>query len=316
MIVIRERQVRRYDGFTLVELLVVIAIIAVLIGLLLPAVQNVRAAAQRTQCGNNLKQISLACHGHHDTFGYLPAASGNNGAVQYNNAFIPLLPYLEQTAVYQTFSGGTGDPNASMVLTYGCPSDAVYPPLGQVGGNSYGLTSYRECYGDGNNNDGVFAVGSGIQFSGITDGLSNTILMGETYSGDPNWGPFLTALFQEKGQSYTANQWGFGCWTSQPVVASTMNGLTLPPSLVCTGNYPLNYRLPATTALTNNFTSDADTYITPSYRSFGSGHPGGVNMVFCDGSVHFIGNSINSTPNLLMALCTRNGGETIDESAF
>src|ERR1700759_2936984 len=89
------RQCRIKDGFTLIELLVVIAIIAVLIGLLLPAVQKVREAAQRTQCQNNLKQLGLAAHNYHDINQAFPAAQGSQSP-SYINQLLPLLPYLEQ----------------------------------------------------------------------------------------------------------------------------------------------------------------------------------------------------------------------------
>src|ERR1044071_4686863 len=99
---------RRPAGFTLIELLVVIAIIAVLIGLLLPAVQKVREAAQRTKCTNNLKQIGLAMHNYHDARGSFPSGHieliDSKGAYQYyGGVFISLLPYVEQDGLYRQY---------------------------------------------------------------------------------------------------------------------------------------------------------------------------------------------------------------------
>jgi prepilin-type N-terminal cleavage/methylation domain-containing protein len=177
----------RRRGFTLVELLVVIAIIAVLISLLLPAVQQVREAAARTQCSNNVKQICLALHSFHGVHKYLPLSSGYQGAGQWNgqytSTFAQILPFIEQSNLYNLMApNGRGEDimNQPMPPIYTCPSDPSVGPGGTYPGNSsIGLCSYAanaQALGD-QWNGGPFARIP----ANFPDGTSNTVMIAERY---------------------------------------------------------------------------------------------------------------------------------------
>jgi prepilin-type N-terminal cleavage/methylation domain-containing protein len=184
---------RSGNAFTLIELLVVIAIIAILIGMLLPAVQKVRSAAARAQSANNLKQITLACHSYHDVNTILPPSIANLGgpAAGYNSVSVHalLLPYIEQNNVVQLaqqvgmWSWTGGNTGGSVVIkTYLSPRDPSNAPQ-EFTGNAPDLWAYTN-YGW---NASVFTQ-TGVSwyphrnFLGITDGTSNTVAFGEQYA--------------------------------------------------------------------------------------------------------------------------------------
>ncbi len=199
----------RRRGFTLIELLVVIAIIAVLIALLLPAVQQAREAARRTQCKNNLKQLALAIHNYHDTYIKFPALGTRlNG--NYYSWVIATLPYIEQGNLYNAIQTQAKPPNSlpapwsvdtnnAFVRDFWkkdlealiCPSD----PAPRDRGESPSRINYKGCLGDdyrqnqwrpdeqSRYNRGIFQCERYIGFGEITDGSSNTILLGEMVGG-------------------------------------------------------------------------------------------------------------------------------------
>lgn len=188
------------SGFTLVELLVVIAIIGVLVGLLLPAVQQAREAARRMQCSNNLKQLGLAHHNYESAFNTLVARksgtspSGNLGNANRLSGFIGLLPFIEQTAMYELIQAGDptipiapGGPQAwggfgpwnNSPDAVRCPSDPNSTPGGRLNTYSFSVGDQAEGVRDNQTNRGLFAFRRGVRFRDITDGLSNTVMMSE-----------------------------------------------------------------------------------------------------------------------------------------
>jgi prepilin-type N-terminal cleavage/methylation domain-containing protein/prepilin-type processing-associated H-X9-DG protein len=319
-------------GFTLVELLVVIAIIAILIGLLLPAVQKVREAANRAKCLNNLKQLALATLMYTDTYQAFPLqGSINTSPPGSGTAFIALLPFMEQGNLYQQIYNGAVANNTYLGDTYAttspgvlsatplallaCPSDQLPSPpttYNSLAQAYYGVTSYMGNIGDYSpalQLKGIFLLDySTVTLLSISDGTSNTFLFGERYNYDSIWNAFTNAVPAANGVSFSAlfSPWGVYGHGAGPFGS---------------GDYPLNYTFSQQNPPwdpSNPFNIN----LLARSRAFGSGHIQGANFAFCDGSVHFISNSINTAATLpngetvLQALCSISGGEVVDASQY
>ena len=317
------RAKHRRTGFTLIELLVVIAIIAVLVGLLLPAIQQAREAARRTACRNHLRQFGIALHNYHDVHQTFPPGlvASPDGAFVFANANISLLPYIEQTNLQQLFNPALPwwmqSPQAGqqVVPMFLCPSNAkpsqyTVPLLQAVPspvGTTLGTIDYIYSHGAGDaecmpaNNTpiterGLFAVNEVYDVADVTDGTSNTFAMGEGAGGD-RWplgrGRGSTAAFPPGGPAQPAT----GTW----ILGSIGNNLAAAAGLTASGLWgatvePLN-KWPVTDTYVD-LTSLSDCRCSlnggpHSTANFRSDHVGGGHFLLGDGSVHFIGESID-----------------------
>jgi len=284
-------------AFTLIELLVVIAIIGVLIALLLPAVQQVRAAAMRAECLNNLKQIGLAAHQYHNTRGSFPAGMQfQNNKALFSSWLTQLLPYIEQdnlwavtrSAYQQSPSPFKNPPHvglATVIPIFVCPMDgrAERPQIAQKDQFPVAFTCYLGVEGkDVYSQDGVFFKDSNIRMGDITDGTSQTLLAGERPpSTDFQYGWWYAGI----GQKYTG---------SADMILGVQEQNIMP---ITAGSCP-----PGTyTFEPGSVSNQCDMF------HFWSLHPGGANFLFADGSVHFLSYSVAP---ILPALASRAGGET------
>jgi hypothetical protein len=291
---------------------VVIAIIAILIGLLLPAVQKVREAAARIQCQNNLKQMGLAMHNFHDVYGKFPFGR-SGGRPQSITWAVYILPFIEQGPLWNQFSTSIGFPlyypssedstatpnipvndiNRSQfqatgalsapVKIFNCPSRRNAPSISVNGGSTYdkeqGICGdYAVCYGDSSWNDGAFSVnqnyGIGVSIAQITDGLSNTLMIGDKHVRVGELGGYPNG---------TVNTNDFVIYAAKPAfsngrVAGVQNPLAL-------------------------------TIYDANNNQFGSWHTSVVEFLFCDGSVHGLSTSVSTTT--LQYLANRQDGQPI-----
>jgi prepilin-type N-terminal cleavage/methylation domain-containing protein/prepilin-type processing-associated H-X9-DG protein len=305
------RPSRRRRAFTLIELLVVIAIIAVLIALLLPAVQQAREAARRTQCRNNLKQIGIALHNYHDSnkvfpMGFSDAVWGSAetfGGWAWGAA---ILPYMDQGPLFNQFDfnatpyslGGNQALMATPLTAFSCASD-VKPPLtpnnqgnaaGGKGTKATATTSYMGCGGPFGGdpcmasgtipvpdprNIGLFAVNSSNSFRNITDGSSNVFAVGEV-----RWIP--------NGLDATGDAYGSD---HQFVFGNVTTG----------GGPNCNNNGPTTNGVHNHVRWTSQKMNGPLLgannleRAFHSAHTGGAHFLMCDGSVRFVSENIDHT---------------------
>ena len=285
-------------GFTLIELLVVIAIIAVLIGLLLPAVQKVREAAARMQCANNLHQLGLALQNYHDVYGSFPPGQVRAPYAWWtvNHGWaVFILPYLEQQSLYDAYHWDqalAAQANQGVVArplkNFCCPSTpeqdrydtthGLFPSYGGKGAcGDYAPTWYVDPALATGDTQGVLAPNCMTKLTDITDGTSNTILLTEDAGRPRQW----RASRPGDDQTIEGGPWA-GFWTGITLQGSTFDGTSRPgPCAV-------------------NCSNDHEVY---------SFHPGGANAVFADGSVRFLPEGMNN--HVLAALITRAGGEVV-----
>jgi prepilin-type N-terminal cleavage/methylation domain-containing protein/prepilin-type processing-associated H-X9-DG protein len=314
----------RRGGFTLIELLVVIAIIAILIGLLVPAVQKVREAAARTQCTNNMKQMGLALHNYHGAVKRFPPGITYTYPYYYWSWMAVMMPYYEQQNLYNKADtwariGGPSDPKyhwwpwggfwlnpmtpanpalSVMVPTLNCPADPrqnFLLPAAQAGlngdvalGGYVGVGGISADYSNYTNRNqiGILYWRSSTRIADVTDGTSNTLMVGER--------PPSTDLYY--GWWFAGAGWD-GSGVGDVILGAREYNYA--SAIGCGSNYVGLQQ--------GNMKNNCD------QAHFWSFHPGGANFLMADGSVRFLTYSVNS---VLPQLATRAGNENFDQTGL
>ncbi len=311
------------SAFTLIELLVVIAIIALLMALLLPAIQKVRAAADKMMCASNLRQLAVAAHNYHNDYNKLPPGlnlpiSTQSGAVFPTNAlytsgkignpplgpifasfFEVLMPYVEQDNLQKTLNLtqreyinclGPNSVGGQIVKIFLCPSSAMKDKVATytTGGNTYyfGMNSY----GANGGTRSWFITNmttDGVFWINSKNNLSQITVMDGTSN---------TIMFGER------HHWDPVYKAIESLGGWAWANYNAPQDYLLSTPVPVNYTIPPGTPLTFAVQD-------PRTCAFGSAHPGGANFAFCDGSTRFLTLTSNSDLPVLQALSTRNGGE-------
>ncbi len=321
------------SAFTLIELLVVIAIIAILIGLLLPAVQKIREAANRLKCQNNLKQVGLAMHNYMDTNDGLPP----NGEYVWNGASVTtnvawsamarLLPFIEQENLFRTINLSVSYNtqifvSSKRVATFVCPAEINDKGFGTdpTYGNKHWIINYgvnlgtwavlTNKAGGMTPGDGAFGPSRTYRSADFTDGMSNTLGVAEVKGFTAK---LAAAPPSAVPPTSPADIGGYGSPVFDPAKfthVEWVDGKVHETGFTAT--FPPNTRVPYTAGGTTydvdyisaSETNAADTFAAVTSRSF---HTGGANVMLMDGSVRFVRNSISL--GAWRAMATRNGGE-------
>jgi prepilin-type N-terminal cleavage/methylation domain-containing protein/prepilin-type processing-associated H-X9-DG protein len=311
-------------GFTLIELLVVIAIIAILIGLLLPAVQKVREAAARMKCQNNLKQIALALHNYHDSYQYMPFGFTEASLDRRRENWFQLsLPYMEQGNLFNIYMADTsgrnstgdqwvhqltGTQNKTVVPAFVCPSDPNAPGFGGNGRSTDFQANYAVCMGGvawtgvvpsqivngtaATDTGGIFFRDSKVTMVGITDGTSNTLFASEGVirpNGVATWGDLGSVWGGAPHAGF-----GFSTWQAPNTTAADRH-----------------YSCKSTTFAKAPCVSDT-TAANGRWAYTRSYHTGGVNAALADGSVRFVRDAVDLQTYRAMGTRTDGVPITID----